>query len=142
MPYTYAVSAAGRPAGLARLGGAPRGLVRSARALAGRTGTGPGRVGSRTVVHTLLVTIAMLLPGVSQAQAQEVVLVSNMANPSGGSFFITPAEHLKELFGITVAEGEKRIAQQFRTGANTKGYTLGSVVLNLEQEGAPAVKFT
>ena len=33
-PYTYAASAAGRPAGLARLHGARRGLVRSARALA------------------------------------------------------------------------------------------------------------
>ena len=33
-PYTYAVFAAGRPAGLARVAGARRGLVRSARALA------------------------------------------------------------------------------------------------------------
>ena len=82
----------------------------------------------------------MLLPVAAQAQEQEVVLVSNMANQSASSFLISSAEYLKEFFGVTLAGGEQRIAQQFTTGANPGGYTLRSVVLNLRQaEGAGSV---
>ena len=112
-PSSQTASAAGRPAGLAR--------------------TGPGRVGPHPFVHALLVTIAMLLPVAAQAQAQEVVLVSNMANQSAGSLTISSAEYLYEISGYTLGEGEQRIAQQFTTGANSGGYTLRSVVLNLRQ---------
>ena len=84
----------------------------------------------------------LLLPGAAQAQEQEVVLVSNMANESSSSFLITSAEYLYviESLGLTLGEGEQRIAQQFTTGANPGGYTLRSVVLNLRQErGAGSV---
>ena len=59
-----------------------------------------------------------------------------MANESASSFLITSAEYLYvfESLGITLGEGEQRIAQQFTTGANPGGYTLRSVVLNLRQQ--------
>ena len=100
-----------------------------------RTGTGPGRAGSRAFVHALLFTLPMLLlPGVSQAQEQDMVLVSNMAGINAGGFVISPPDWEVVLGGITVGEGETRVAQQFTTGANTEGYTLRSVALNLRQE--------
>ena len=81
----------------------------------------------------------MLLPVAAQAQEQEVVLVSNMANLSTGSFAISSAEYLYEVAGFTFS-GENRIAQQFTTGTNPGGYTLRSVVLNLRQDrGAGSV---
>ena len=76
----------------------------------------------------------LLLPGVSQAQEQDMVLVSNMAGIHAGGFVISPPDWEVVLGGITVGEGETRVAQQFTTGANTEGYTLRSVVLNLRQE--------
>ena len=56
-----------------------------------------------------------------------------MANQSAGSLTISSAEYLYEISGYTLGEGEQRIAQQFTTGANSGGYTLRSVVLNLRQ---------
>ena len=76
----------------------------------------------------------LLLPGVSQAQEQDMVLVSNMAGIHAGGFVISPPDWEVVLGGITVGEGETRVAQQFTTGANTEGYTLRSVVLNLRRE--------
>ena len=149
-PSSETAKPAGRPTGFACVCVARQGPVCSARALGAaallalsgalallaRTGTGPGRVGSRPFVHALLVTIAMLLPpGVSQAQAQEVVLVSNMAEQSGGSLAISSAEYLYEPIAGFTFGGEERIAQQFTTGTNPGGYTLRSVVLNLRQDG-------
>ena len=101
-----------------------------------RASTRTGPQGRYPLVHALLVAIAMLLPVASQAQEEEVVLVSNMANESAGSLLITSAEYLYvfESLGIILGEGEHRIAQQFTTGANSGGYTLRSVVLNLKQE--------
>ena len=60
-PYTYAVSAAGRPAGFARLRGARHGLVRSARALA--------------AAALLALSCALALPATAQAQ--------NVSEPPG-----------------------------------------------------------
>ena len=76
----------------------------------------------------------LLAPWVSQAQEQDMVLVSNMAGIHAGGFVISPPDWEVVLGGITVGEGETRVAQQFTTGANTEGYTLRSVVLNLRQE--------
>ena len=104
-----------------------------------RASTRTGPQGRYPLVHALLVAIAMLLPVASQAQEEEVVLVSNFANESAGSFLITSAEYLRVLqigsSTYTLGEGENRIAQQFTTGANSGGYTLRSVELNLRQEG-------
>ena len=94
-----------------------RGLVRSARALA--------------AAALLALTAALALP--ATAWAQDVVLVSNMAELSTGSAGVYPPGYLHELSGYVLAEGETTQAQEFTTGANAEGYTLGSVVLNLRQ---------
>ena len=110
-PYRYAVSAAVRPAGLACPRVARRGLVRSVRALA--------------AAACLSVVCALALP--ATAQAQEIALVSNIAEAYTGVADVYPPD-------FTVGSshlGEKRAAQQFTTGPNPAGYTLRSVVLNL-----------
>ena len=56
-PYTYAVSAAGRPAGFARVAGARRGLVHSVRTLAAAV--------------LLAITGGLALPATAQAQESE-----------------------------------------------------------------------
>ena len=68
---------------------------------------------------------ALLLP--ATAQAQEIVLVSNIAESHSGNVNINAPD--LELGGIPLAE--KRAAQRFTTGPNTAGYVLQSVVLNL-----------
>ncbi len=101
-----------RPAGLARPRVARRGLVRSARALA--------------AAALLALSGALALP--AMAYAQEIALVSNIAEADGGGVAdVRPP-------GFTVAGnlfGERRGAQRFTTGPNPAGYTLQSVVLNL-----------
>ncbi len=76
---------------------------------------------------------ALALP--ATARAQDVVLVSNMAALSTGSALVTSPTYRKEIAGFVVGEGETRRAQQFSTGADAAGYTLGSVELNLRQAG-------
>ena len=115
----YVCRTAGRPAGLARPRGGQRGLVRSARALA--------------AAALLALSGALALP--VAARAQDVVLVSNMAASSAGSALVTSPTYRKELAGLVLGEGETRRAQQFSTGADAAGYTLGSVELNLRQAG-------
>ena len=110
-PRTYAVSAAGRPAGLARPRTAPRGLVRSTRALA--------------AAALLALSGALALP--AAAQAQEISLVSNIRESPSGLLNVFPPDYT---IG-TIEIGEKRGAQRFTTGPNPAGYTLQSVVLNL-----------
>ena len=69
---------------------------------------------------------ALALP--AAAQAQEIALVSNIAEASnGGLADVRPPEFT---VGGTYF-GERRAAQRFTTGPNTAGYTLQSVVLNL-----------
>ena len=116
-PSSQAVSE-GSAAGVARLPGARRGLLRSARALA--------------AAALLALTAALALP--ATAWAQDVVLVSNMAELSTGSVGVYPPGYVwaVEGFGV-VNQGEVTQAQEFTTGANAEGYTLGSVVLNLRQ---------
>ena len=70
---------------------------------------------------------ALLLPATAQAQAQEIVLVSNIAESHSGHVNINAPD--LELFGIPLAE--KRAAQRFTTGPDPAGYVLQSVVLNL-----------
>ena len=109
-PCTCA-SAAGRAAGPARLFGARRGLVRSARALA--------------AAALLALSGALALP--AAAQAQEISLVSNIGQGHNTNLNINPPDF--EQFGVEI--GENRGAQRFTTGPNEAGYTLQSVVLNL-----------
>ena len=109
-PCTYA-SAAGRAAGPARLFGARRELVRSARALA--------------AAALLALSGALALP--AAAQAQEISLVSNITESHSGLQNVFPPDYT---IG-TIEIGEKRNAQRFTTGSNPAGYTLQSVVLNL-----------
>ena len=71
-PYTYAASAAGRPAGPARLCGARRGLVRSARALA--------------AAAPLALSGALALPGTAEAE----VLVSNIGQTDAVQAVVNP----------------------------------------------------
>ena len=70
-PYTYAASAADRPAGFARLAGARRGLVRPARALA--------------AAALLVLTGALALPATAQAQTA-TTLVSNVDKASNNYY--------------------------------------------------------
>ena len=93
----------GRPAGPAR-----RGLVRSARALA--------------AVACLSLVGALAQP--ATAQEEEISLVSNLEE-SGGLALVN-------VFPAGGDLSEQRIAQRFMTGPNSGGYTLKSVVLNLE----------
>ena len=63
-----------------------------------------------------------------------------MAALSTGSALVTSPTYSKEIAGFVVGEGETRRAQQFSTGADAAGYTLGSVELNLrEASGAGSV---
>ncbi len=115
-PYTYAASAAARPVGLVRLAGARRWLVRSARTLA--------------AVALLALAAALALP--ATAQAQEIVLVSNIAERSDNTLSIS-----SPTFSIgSVDVGERQEAQRFTAGPNTAGYVLQSVVLNLSSGGS------
>ena len=100
-PYIYA-SAAGRPAGPARLFGARRGLGRSARALA--------------TLAMLAILGALLLPATARAQTV-TTLVSNIEQDTH-SFFNRSAM------------GQDR-AQQFTTGGNAGGYNLDSIELKV-----------
>ena len=110
-PSPSTASAAKRLAGFARLAGARRGLVHSARPLA--------------AAALLALFGALALP--ATAQAQEIVLVSNIAERNDGSFSIR-----SPTFQIgTIVFGERKGAQQFTTGLNTAGYVLQSVTLDL-----------
>ena len=93
-----------RPAALSRPRVARRSLIGSARALA--------------AAACLCLVGALALP--ATAQAQEIALVSNIAESQGGIANI-----------YSPAFGEQRVAQRFTTGPNTAGYKLQSVVLNL-----------
>ena len=110
-PCTYAASAAGRPAGPARVRGARRGFVRRTRAL--------------VPAALLALSGALALP--ATAQAQEISLVSNIGQGHNTNLNINPPDF--EQFGVEI--GENRGAQRFTTGPNEAGYTLQSVVLNL-----------
>ena len=105
-PSSKTYSAAARPAGLARLAGARRGLVRSARVLA--------------AAALLALTGALALPATAQAD----VLVSNLDKSS------------------SLAEGvlsSQSLAQGFRTGDDSSGYTVSSVQVKLGLAITPAV---
>ena len=67
---------------------------------------------------------ALAIP--ATAQAQEIVLVSNIAESHSSTVNINAPD--LELGGMPLAE--KRAAQRFTTGPNTAGYVLQSVVLN------------
>ena len=101
-PSSQTASAAARPAGLARLRGARRGLVRSVRALA--------------AAACLSLVGALLLPATAQAQESETLL-SNL-------------EQAMSVAGITVLTFE--VAQGFTTGSNADGYHLSSIELDVE----------
>ena len=104
-PYTYAASAAGRPAALSRPRVARRGRVRSALALA--------------AAALLALSGALALPATAEAQTA-VTLVSNTgqdANSSG-------------TFGTT-----SPFSQKFDTGNNADGYTLTGVDVVVSQAG-------
>ncbi len=88
-------------------------LLRSARALA--------------AAACLALVGVLLLPATAQAQAQEIVLVSNITEQYDGETSIFPPEF--SLGDIEI--GEKQGAQRFTTGPNTAGYVLQSVTLNL-----------
>ena len=104
-------SAAGRRAGFARLAGARRGLLRSAGALA--------------AAALLALFGGLALP--ATAQAQEIVLVSNIAEQYDGEANITSPTF--SLGNIEI--GEQKVAQRFTTGPNTAEYVLQSVTLGL-----------
>ena len=116
-PSSQTASAA-RPAGLARLAGARRCLVHSARPLA--------------AVALFALVGALALP--ATAQAQESVLVSNIAESSDNTLSIS-----SPTFSIgTVDIGERQEAQRFTAGPNTAGYVLQSVALHLSGGGSNA----
>ena len=86
-PCTSAASAAGRPAGPARLFGARRGLLRSARTLA--------------AAALLALTGALALP----AQAQADVLVSNIGQTSDATSGLTNGELTGQVFKVASGGG-------------------------------------
>ena len=86
-PYTYA-SAAGRAAGPARLCGARRGLVRSARALA--------------VAALLALAGALALPATAQAD----VLVSNIGQTDDGGASLDDGGNLGQAFSVGAGGGD------------------------------------
>ena len=107
-PSSQTASAAAQPAGFARLAGARRGLVRSARALA--------------AAALLALVGGLALPATAQAQAQ--VLVSNLDKFS------------------SVADGvfsSQSLAQGFRTGDDSSGYTVSSVQVKFQRALTPAI---
>ena len=81
--------------------------------------------GALAAVALLALFGALALP--ATAQAQEIVLVSNIAESHSSNVNINAPD--LELAGIPLTE--KRTAQRFTTGPNTAGYVLQSVVLNL-----------
>ena len=99
-PCTHAASAAGRPAGPARLFGARRGLARSARALA--------------AAALLALSGALALP--ATAVAQEIALVSNIGTIGTGTSSLS-------------VDGYLLGAQAFTVGADDGDYTLASIEL-------------
>ena len=98
-PSSQTVSAAGRPAALARLAGARRGLLRSARALA--------------AAALLALVGALALPATAYAQIV-TTLVSNTSKDHRG-------------FLVALDLDTQPHAQRFTTGSNTEGYHLSSV---------------
>ena len=87
-PSTFAASAAGRPAGPARLAAAPRGLLHSARALAAAV--------------LLALTGALALP----AAAQAVVLVSNIGQSGSGGVNMEDDYALGQAFSVGADGGD------------------------------------
>ena len=99
-PCTHAASAAGRPAGPARVRVARRGLARSARALA--------------AAALLALSGALALP--ATAVAQEIALVSNIGTIGTGTSSLS-------------VDGYLLGAQAFTVGADDGDYTLASIEL-------------
>ena len=110
-PSSQTASAAARPAGFARLAGARRGLVHSARPLA--------------AVALLALAAALALPATAQAQTP-TTFVSNLGQTDTSS--------------NTISSPTSPRAQQFETGSNSGGYTLTEIVVNIRgaRTGAPA----
>ena len=104
-PSSETVSAAGRPVGFARLAGARRGLVGSARALA---------------AALLALTGALALPATAEAQTTLVSTVNQ--TPATADPF--PNEMV--LDGGSV-DHHHEVGQEFTTGMNGDGYTLTGV---------------
>ena len=110
-PSSQTASAAARPAGFARLAGARRGLVHSARPLA--------------AVALLALAAALALPATAQAQTP-TTFVSNLGQTDTSS--------------NTISSPTSPRAQQFETGSNSGGYTLTEIVVNIRgaRTGTPA----
>ena len=102
------VSAAGRRAGFARLAGARRGLVGSARALA--------------AAALLALTGALALPATAEAQTA-ITLVSTVNQAPAAA---DPAPNEMILDGGSV-DHKQEVGQEFTTGMNEDGYTLTGV---------------
>ncbi len=105
-PSSRTCSAAGRPAGFARLAGARRGLVGSARALA--------------AAALLALTGALALPATAEAQTTLVSTVNQA--PAAAD----PAPNEMVLDGGSV-DHKQQVGQEFTTGTNEDGYTLTGV---------------
>ena len=107
-PSSQTLSAAGRPAGLACLAGARRGLVRPARALA--------------AAALLALFGALALPAMAQAQSAGV-LVSNLGQADDDT---------------TNLDNTGYHGQAFSVGADGGNYTLTSIEISIEDNGIAA----
>ena len=106
-PSSRTCSAAGRRAGLARLAGARRGLVGSARALA--------------AAALLALTGALALPATAEAQTA-ITLVSTVNQAPAA----VDSSDVELLDGGSV-DHKQQVGQEFTTGTNEDGYTLTGV---------------